>query len=76
MKRTLRLGLAGALLAAAGIVLAVPGPSKPGDYYVYRDDSGAVVGRSWIDCKGERFDEGTPTANAVNLGWPCPPPTW
>jgi hypothetical protein len=76
MKTVLRFTLTAMLLAAAGMVVAVPGPSKPGDYYVYRNDAGDVVGRAWINCQGERFDEGTPTGNAVNLGWPCPPPTW
>lgn len=76
MRTSVRLTLTCALLAIAGVVVAVPGPSKPGDNYLYRDDAGAVVGRSWINCQGERFDEGTPTGNAVNVGWPCPPPTW
>lgn len=76
MRIALRIALTGALLAASSLVVAVPGPSKPGDNYLYRDASGEVVGRSWINCAGERFDEGTPTGNAVNVGWPCPPPTW
>lgn len=76
MKTGLRILLGGTLLVVASMVAAVPGPSKPGDYYIYRDAAGAVVGRSWINCQGQRFDEGTPTGNATNLGWPCPPPTW
>ena len=77
MKRSTRIALTGAALAAASLVAyAVPGPSRPGESYYYRDDSGQVVGRIWIDCDGDRHEEGTPTANFSVFSYSCPPPTW
>ncbi|MFC3550248.1 hypothetical protein ACFOLC_04395 [Lysobacter cavernae] len=59
-KTALSLGLLAALVATAAFARP-PGPAVAGEFYVYFDQSGEVVGRASIDCLGEFHQTGKAT---------------
>lgn len=70
---TLGLGLAAALVATAALARP-PGPDEIGEFYVYFDASGTVVGQAQLSCSGVYSESGVRT-NRYSAGhMTCPPP--
>lgn len=59
-KTALSLGLLAALIATAAIARP-PGPEVAGEFYVYFDQNGEVVGHASLDCQGDYHQSGTLT---------------
>lgn len=62
LKIALAIGLAASAIAATATA-AYPGPDEIGEFYVYFDDSGNVVGRAAMDCEGNLTSSGRRTDN-------------
>lgn len=59
-KTVLGLGLLAALIATAAFARP-PGPEVAGEFYVYFDKNGEVVGHASLDCEGRYYQSGTLT---------------
>lgn len=70
---TFGLGLAAALVATVALARP-PGPDEIGEFYVYFDASGAVVGEAQLSCSGVYTESGIRTARYSAGHMMCPPP--
>lgn len=69
----LGLGLAVAMVATAALARP-PGPDEIGEFYVYFDAAGNVVGEAQLGCDGVYTESGVRTANYSVGHMICPPP--
>ncbi len=69
----LALGLAAALVATAALARP-PGPDEIGEFYVYFDEAGNVVGQAELSCDGIYSESGVRTSRYSAGHMICPPP--
>lgn len=75
MRHSFALGVGFAAALVATVALArPPGPDEIGEFYVYFDASGAVVGQAQLSCSGVYTESGVRTANYSAGHMSCPPP--
>lgn len=60
MRRLIALGLGAALFAGSALAIP-PGPDEIGEFYVYFNASGQVVGQASMDCDGVLHETGVRT---------------
>ncbi|MDH5821788.1 DUF6289 family protein [Luteimonas sp. RD2P54] len=73
MRRKLVLAIGAATALVVGAALAAVGPTGPGQFYYYLDDSGAVVGYQAIHCDGSKEAWGKFTRNYADGYFICDP---
>lgn len=69
----LGLGLSAALVATAALARP-PGPDEIGEFYVYFDAAGTVVGQAELSCSDVYTETGVRTAKYSSGHMSCPPP--
>lgn len=61
MRRLIALGLGAALFATTALARP-PGPDEIGEFYVYFNASGQIVGQASMDCEGVLHETGVRTS--------------